>query len=142
MNLLSWEWWRAALIRALYTAIAIALPYLGGSLISEVPWLAAGLAAALGAVASLVTSLAGLPEAVGVDLPWWLAALERVAKTFGQALGAGLVGSVFITDVDWPFVLQAAALAAFISLLRLVLSTLPDDPTREVPARVLVINRR
>ncbi len=134
-------WWKSAATRALYTAIAIALPYLGGSLLTEVPWLTVASVAALAAVASIATSLAGLPEAEGVDLPWWLAAVERTVKTFGQALAAGLVGAVLISDVDWSFVLQAAALAAFVSLLRLVLATLPADPTPPIAiAEVHTIN--
>lgn len=122
-------WWKDALRRALYTALAIAVPYLGGALISAVPWVTLGLAAALGFVASLVTSLAGLPETVGVNLPWWLAAVERTVKTFAQALAAGFIGATLITDVPWLIVLQAAALAALTSLVRLILATLPADPT-------------
>lgn len=128
-NLLSRAWWRDAAARALYTAIAIAVPYLGAALLTDVPWLTLALASALGFVASLATSLAGLPEASGVDLPWWLAALERVVKTFCQALAAGFVGATLITDVAWPVVLQAAAISALTSLLRLILATLPADPT-------------
>jgi len=126
-------WWRAALLRALYTAITIALPYLGGSLLAEIPWPALALSTSLGFLASVVTSLAGLPESVGVDLPWWLAAIERTVKTFFQALGAGLAGAVLLTDVDWPFVLQSALLAAGLSLLRLILATLPQDPMQGIP---------
>lgn len=123
-------WWRSAGLRALYTAIAIALPYVGGALIAEIAWLTAASAAALGFLASLVTSLAGLPEAEGVDLPWWLAAVERVAKTFAQALAAGFLGATVLADVSWSTVFQAAAIAALTSLLRLILATLPADPTR------------
>lgn len=143
MNLsliLSLAWWKDAGRRALYTAVAIAIPYLGGSLLTEVSWWAVLSAGALGAIASLATSLAGLPETQGVDLPWWLAALERVGKTFGQALAAGLVGAIYIEGVDWGFVLQASALAALVSLLRLILATLPSDPTLSVPAAVVVVN--
>lgn len=132
--LLSRTWWRDAAARALYTAIAIAVPYLGAALLTDVPWLTLVLASALGFVASLATSLAGLPEASGVDLPWWLAALERVVKTFCQALAAGFVGATLITDVPWPVVLQAAAISALTSLLRLILATLPADPTRVIDA--------
>lgn len=122
-------WWKGAGIRALYTAIAIAIPYVAAVRFADVPWLMVLSAAAVGAILSLATSLFGLPESEGVDLPWWLAALERVAKTFGQSLAAGLTGAVFLTDVDWSVVLQAAVGAAFISLLRLILVTLPNDPT-------------
>lgn len=132
-NLTNRTWWRAALVRALYTAITIAIPYLGGSMLAEIPWNALALAAGFGFVSSLVTSLAGLPEAVGTDLPWWLAAVERIVKTFFQALGAGLTGAVFLTDVDWPFALQSALIAAGLSLLRLILATLPQDPTAGIP---------
>ena len=128
-NLLSRTWWKAALLRALYTAIAIAIPYIAAVQLADVPWLLAASAAGVGVVLSLATSLAGLPEAVGVDLPWWLAALERTAKTFAQALAGGLTGAVFLHDIDWAVLLQAAAGAALLSLLRLILATLPADPT-------------
>lgn len=139
-NLLNPTWWKDATLRALYTAIAIAIPYLGSALLDGVPWITLILAAALGFIASLATSLAGLPEAAGVNLPWWLAALERVVKTFAQALAAGFVGATLLTDVPWPVVLQAAALSALTSLLRLILATLPADPTRAEDARVAVVD--
>jgi len=129
-NLSNPLWWKDAALRATYTALAIALPYLGAATLNAVPWLTVALAAALGFVTSLLTSLAGLPEVEGVHLPWWLAAVERVVKTFAQSLVAGFVGATLITDVDWAFVLQAAALAALTSLVRLILATLPADPTR------------
>lgn len=125
-------WWRSAGLRALYTAIAIGLPYVGGALIAEIDWLTAVSAAGLGFVASLVTSLAGLPEAEGIDLPWWLAAAERVVKTFAQALAAGFIGATVLSDVSWSTVIQAAAISALTSLLRLILATLPADPSPAV----------
>ncbi|WP_374978084.1 holin [Microbacterium trichothecenolyticum] len=134
-NLASALWWKDAGLRALYSAVAIALPYLAATqLVAEVSWLTVISAGALGAVASLATSVAGLPEVEGVDLPWWLAAVERVVKTFGQALAAGLLGAVLLTDVEWGVVLQASALAALVSLLRLILATLPNDPTPPIAA--------
>jgi hypothetical protein len=123
-------WWKAALLRALYTAVAIALPYVGGALIADIAWLTAASAAGLGFLASLATSLAGLPEASGVNLPWWLAAVERTVKTFAQALAAGFLGATLLADVAWSTVVQAAAIAAFTSLLRLILATLPAGPTQ------------
>lgn len=134
-NLANPIWWKAALLRALYTAVAIAIPYVAAVQLADVPWLMVLSAAAVGAILSLATSLFGLPESESVDLPWWLAALERVAKTFGQSLAAGLTGATFLHDVDWSLIFQAAAGAAFISLLRLILATLPNDPTP--PAVVL-----
>lgn len=132
-KLTSPAWWKAAVLRALYTAIAIAIPYIAAVELADVPWLMAASAATVGAILSFATSLFGLPESEGVDLPWWLAALERVAKTFGQSLAAGLTGAVFVTDVDWTVVLQAALGAAFISLLRLILATLPANPAASKP---------
>lgn len=123
-------WWKDAGKRAAYTALAVAVPYLGASLLADVPWITVLLTAALAFLASIVTSLAGLPEVEGVNLPWWLAAVERVVKTFAQSLAAGFVGATLITDVDWAFVLQAALIAALGSLVRLILATLPADPTR------------
>lgn len=122
-------WWRSAGLRALYTALAIALPYVGGALIADIAWLTAASAAGLGVLASLATSLAGLPETEGVDLPWWLAAVERVVKTFAQALAAGFIGATVLADVSWSTVIQAAAISALTSLLRLILATLPENPT-------------
>ena len=139
-NLTSARWWRDASLRALHTTIAVAVPYLGATLIADVPWLTIILAGGLAAILSLATSLAGLPEVEGVDLPWWLAAVERVVKTFAQSLAAGLVGPVLITDVDWGVVLQAAALSALLSLLRLILATLPANPAPATPKPPIVQN--
>lgn len=122
-------WWKAAALRGLYTALAIALPYVGGALIADIAWLTAASAAVLGFLASVATSLAGLPETEGVDLPWWLAAVERTVKTFAQALAAGFLGATLLSDVAWSTVIQAAAIAALTSLLRLILATLPNDPS-------------
>ncbi|MFF7683151.1 holin [Microbacterium sp. NPDC007973] len=124
-------WWKDAGKRAAYTALAVAVPYLGASLLADVPWITVLLTAALAFLASIVTSLAGLPEVEGVNLPWWLAAVERVVKTVAQSLAAGFVGATLITDVDWAFVLQAALIAALGSLVRLILATLPADPSRQ-----------
>ena len=57
------KWIKAAGVRALRTAAQTALATLGTSaLMGEVNWVAVGSASALAAIASLLTSLAGLPE--------------------------------------------------------------------------------
>lgn len=57
-------WFKAAGVRALKTAAQTAAATLGtGVLLSDINWIAAASAAAMAAVLSLVTSLAGLPEA-------------------------------------------------------------------------------
>lgn len=57
-------WWAAAGTRAIRTAAQTALAVIGTTVvgITEVAWAGVGSAAALGAVLSLLTSLAGLPE--------------------------------------------------------------------------------
>lgn len=56
-------WWRAAGIRALKTFCQTAVATIGAAaLITDVDWAIIGSGAALAAVLSLLTSLAGLPE--------------------------------------------------------------------------------
>jgi hypothetical protein len=143
-NLTSPEWWKAAAIRGGRTAIMIALPYLGAAaLISGVPWLSIVSAAALGFVASLLTSLAGLTEAVGEKVPLWLALLERVTKTVAQALAAGIGSAVLFENVDWAVIGQAALIAGLGSLLLGVLTRLPEAaivPVAAPPTAAVVQN--
>lgn len=62
-NLLSKEWWAAALIRAIKTVAQTAIATIGVSVIlSDVNWIAVLSASALSGVLSLLTSVAGLPE--------------------------------------------------------------------------------
>ena len=57
------NWWKAALIRALKTFCQTAVATVGtAALMQEVHWTAVLSAAALAALLSLLTSLAGLPE--------------------------------------------------------------------------------
>lgn len=118
-------WWRAALIRALRTALVIAVPYIGGSALGALPWATIGSAVGFAFLASIVTSLAGLPE-VAAGAPVWLAILERVAKTLGQALAAGFGTAVLLQDVDWSSTVQAALIAALGTLLLTVIGRLPE----------------
>lgn len=61
------EWLRAASIRAVKTAAQTALSmFVVGQVLSDVNWLAVSSCAAVAAIFSLLTSLAGLPE-VGTD---------------------------------------------------------------------------
>lgn len=57
------KWFKAAGVRALKTAAQTAISVIGVSAImSEVDWLVVASSAALAAVLSLLTSIAGLPE--------------------------------------------------------------------------------
>lgn len=63
MKSVSKAWWKAAGIRAIKTFAQAAVAMIGTSVvISDVNWQVAIGAAALAAVLSLLTSLAGLPE--------------------------------------------------------------------------------
>ena len=63
MKSVSKKWWKAAGVRAIKTFAQAAVAMIGTSVvISDVNWQVAIGAAALAAVLSLLTSLAGLPE--------------------------------------------------------------------------------
>jgi hypothetical protein len=127
------SWWKAAAIRALRTALVVAIPYVGGASLTGIPWAAVGSAAALAAVLSLVTSLAGIAEAAGAVQPIWLALLERTTKTAAQAIVSGVGTALLFQDVPWSTVLQAAAIAALGSLLIGVLGFLPESTLTGTP---------
>ena len=60
------QWGVAALVRALKTAAQAAIGVIGASTaLGEVDWVLAGSAAALAAVVSVLTSVAGIPEVDG-----------------------------------------------------------------------------
>lgn len=132
MTFVSWAWWKAALLRALRTAVVIAIPYVAGSSLLGIPWLSVASAAGLGFILSIVTSLAGLAEAKGAVVPVWLALLERVTKTAAQSLVAGIGTAVLIQDVDWDQVVQASLIASLGSLLIGVLGFLPETTSGTV----------
>lgn len=130
-------WWKAAGVRALRTAVTIAIPYVGTAvLFSGVPWLSIASAAGLGFLASLITSLGGLPEASGKTVPVWLALLERTTKTVAQGIVVGIGNAVLFTDVHWSTILQAALISGLGSLLLGVLGFLPEA---EDPAPLAVL---
>lgn len=64
MSLFTKKWWNAALTRAIRTIAQTAVAGIGVSaMISQVNWIAVLSTAALAGVLSLLTSIAGLPEA-------------------------------------------------------------------------------
>lgn len=135
-------WWKAAAIRGARTAVVIAIPYVGTVvLFRDVNWLTIASAAGLGFVASILTSLAGIPEADGKTLPVWLALFERSVKTLAQGLAVGIGNAILFTDVDWSTIGQAALISALGSLLLGVLGFLPEaaDPNAPLAADISTI---
>ena len=126
-HLMTKEWWKAASIRAVRSALVISIAYVPASLSAEVPYITIALAAGLGLIVSFLTSLTGLPEVSGVNEPWWKAVIERVVKSIAQGAIVGVGAAVLITDVDWSSVGTMALTAGFGSLLLAVLSSLPED---------------
>ena len=62
-NLTNRKWWAAAGVRAIKTAAQTAMAAIGTSAaMGEVSWAAVASTAALAAIVSLLTSMAGLPE--------------------------------------------------------------------------------
>ena len=114
----SGQWCRAAGIRALKTILCAAIGLIpAGATISGVDFrLIIGMALCAG-VASIVTSLAGLPEINDKSMPLWKAALIRCVKTFGQVAAPLIPASVVISAVDWKTILSTAALACLSSVL-------------------------
>lgn len=131
-------WWKAALIRALRTALVVAVPYVPVSYNNHVPYITVAAAAAFGFVASLITSLVQLPEASGRAVPWWLAVLTRVVKTTAQAAIASFGTSVLITQIHWVTTLQVVGTAAFGSLLLALISNLPETTPPTIQGGALV----
>lgn len=126
--LASRAWWAAAGQRAARSALVVLIPYvMTGGGVSHVNLTIAGSAAALMAVLSLATSLAGLPELDGTTTTWWAAVVVRGVKSFAQAVIA-LAGPswVLLTDVPWGVVLDGAAAAAVGSIILGLISRLPE----------------
>lgn len=130
MNLFTPAWWESAGARAANTAIAALIPLATLLVAREVTPLYVVSVAALSAFASLITSLAGLPEVSGKTVPLWRAVLTRSAKTLGQVGAPMLLGVVVINDVDWYALTVTVGGAVLVTLLRTLKDWLPEqDPT-------------
>lgn len=65
------QWIKAAAVRAIKTAAQAAVAIIGTSVaLGEVDWIMCGSAAALAAVLSILTSVAGIPEVEGGASPF------------------------------------------------------------------------
>lgn len=123
----SLSWWEAAGQRAAYTALAALLPLAMLLVSGQVDVVYVLLVVALAVVASLATSLAGLPELTDRAVPPWAAILTRVVKSAAQVLVSSLGGAVLLTDVHWSTIGTAAAGAALTTLVRTLMVYLPES---------------
>lgn len=119
-------WLKAAGARALRTALVTLLPLL--------PMLMVGVdvdrtisTVLMAAIASLITSLAGLRELQGRRVRWRQATAVRAAKTFGQVLAANIGTALLVTDVPWAVVVWSAFGAAAGTVLLAVIAVLPEE---------------
>lgn len=140
-NLASGVWWKAALMRALRTALVIAIPYAPVILDQNLALLAVS-AAGFGFLTSILTSLFGIPEAVGKIVPWYWALLERVVKTAAQALLTAFGTATMFSEVSWDLVLPVVLTSVLGSLLLGVLNSLPEaeDPTSNSDVTLNTVN--
>jgi len=68
---------------------------------------------------------------------WWSAAWRRALKTFCQTAVSLIPVGVMISDVNWLVVVSTSALAAILSLLTSVITTLPEvNDAPEIPDEI------
>lgn len=139
-NLLSGAWWKAAVIRALRTALVIAVPY-APTVLYDGTYLLVLSAAGFGAVSSFATSLFGIAEATPGKVHWTFAIFERVVKTAAQALLTAFGTATVFADVDWTLVPALVGSSVLGSLLLGVIGSLPEaeEPTVTKPVTTVVI---
>jgi hypothetical protein len=83
----------------------------------------------LSLVASLITSLAGLPEVKGTSAPFWQAIVVRVLKTAAQVAVPAIGAAVIVQDVDWQQLGVQVGGAALTTLVRSLMDYLPESDT-------------
>jgi|SRR5690606_41124498 len=136
MAVLTRKWWVEATKRAGATVLAGLIPYV--TLVLTDATQVGRVASALGllALASYATSLAGLPELAREGVSLFRAVVSRTLKTFGQSLTAWIGTAVLFSELDWTVATVAVVGPTLITLLRTLLTTLPevDEPYEEVGA--------
>lgn len=125
-SVFSVAWWEAAGSRAAYTAIAAVIPMVTLVMAGEASPLAALSITALAAFASLLTSVAGLPEVAGKTVALWRAVLTRSLKTAGQVGIPALGAATLVQDVDWQAFGVAVGGAVLVTVLRTLRDYLPE----------------
>lgn len=111
------NWLKAATIRAAKTFIQSATSLLSTAVVfADVNILLLLNTAGLSAIASLFTSMAGLPELEDVGENKYKAMLIRAVKTVAQTALSYIVTLSVVSEVDWVRVLSASLLAGLVSL--------------------------
>lgn len=132
-------WWIDAVKRAGRTALILTLPFLPfGTTVGQINFERLALVASLGFVASLVTSLAGLPETIGKEVPLWQAIAMRATKSFFQGVATGIGTATLLNEVDWNLGLQLGITGALGSLVLGLLTALPEAQPDGAHARDVV----
>lgn len=117
-NIFSNEWVKAALIRAAKTFAQAAVGLIpAAAMLSGVDWMTVIGTAALAAVLSIFTSIAGLPEVDGEVYGFWKAAGFRALKTVFQMAISMIPAAISIIEVQWLTVASTALLAGLVSFL-------------------------
>lgn len=124
--LTSRDWWGAAAVRALRTALVVALPYATIVLYTG-EWVILASSAAFAFLTSILTSLFGITEAEGGTVPWFWAILERTVKTAAQALITAFGTATMFSEVSWETVPAFVGSAVLGTLLLAVLKQLPES---------------
>lgn len=119
-------WWEAAGQRAAYTALAALLPLAALLVGGDVSPLYVLSLTGLAALASLVTSVAGIPEVSDRTVPLWRAIIVRVAKTAAQVAAPALGSVLLLEQVGWYELGVAVGGAALTTLVRTLMRWLPE----------------
>ena len=126
------KWWKAAFIRCLKTMAQTVVGMVTvGMSITEVDWFNVVSVAIMAGIASLATSLAGLPELGAESKIWWKATAIRAVKTIAQVVAGSIVVGATLTSVDWVQIIYVGIVAGLLS----VITSVAGLPESEVNAQ-------
>lgn len=121
------KWAQAALCRSGRTMAQVALSMLPtAAMVTEVNWIVVAYTALCAGVASLLMSVARLPEAVGESSSFAAAVFWRTVRTMAQAAVGMIPAGAMITQVDWRQIVLTVALSGIICILTAIATDLPE----------------
>jgi hypothetical protein len=139
--------------RAFWASIAWALARtLAAGLVPFIPglvadpagtWQVATLTIALLLIVTVATKWKNIPDEAGVS--WWVVALTRALRQFGQMVVAAAVGAQLVTDVDWAHVVGAALVSALTTLILASIDAMPaltEAPVVDGVAQITTLSAR